>query len=358
MANRKKVLAAMSGGVDSSAAVKLLLDMGYDVAGATMRLFANEDLGIEKSRTCCSLSDVEDARYAAYKLGVPYYVFNFTKEFSENVIDVFVETYLSGATPNPCIDCNKKLKFGKFLSRAEELGYDLIATGHYAVREFDEKTGRWLLKRSPFAKKDQSYVLYGMTQKQLEKTLFPCGSLEKEQVRGIAEENGLINAAKPDSQDICFVPDGDYAGFIEARTDSLAPTGDFVLTDGRVVGKHNGLIRYTVGQRRGLGVSWSEPLFVLDKDLERNQVILGSAQQLLRDSFTVTETNFIPFDKLEKPMEVQVQTRYHQTPSEGIITPLDGKVGVKLKEPKKAVCKGQAAVFYSGDIVVGGGTIQ
>lgn len=359
MADRKKVLAAMSGGVDSSAAVKLLLDLGYEVGGATMKLYSNDDLGLEKGKTCCSLNDVEDARYVAFKLGIPFYVFNFQKEFSENVIDVFVNTYLSGGTPNPCIDCNKKLKFEKFLRRAEELEYDYIATGHYAVKEFDEKTGRWLLKRSADRKKDQSYVLYGLTQRQLSKTLFPCGTLDKTAIRSIAKDNGLINADKSESQDICFVPDGDYAGFIEKRTGKKAEPGDFVFTDGQVIGRHNGLIRYTVGQRKGLGVSWSEPLFVVEKDTENNQAVLGTKDELLRNSFTVSDVNFILIEDLEGPMEVQVQTRYHQETSPAVISPSGGgRVRVDLKEPRGAISKGQAAVFYLGDLVVGGGTIE
>lgn len=353
-----RVLVAMSGGVDSSVSVKLLLDEGYDVAGATMHLYNNEDIGLERSRTCCSLNDVEDARLVALKLGIDFHVFNFSSDFKEYVIDNFVDTYLHGATPNPCIECNKHLKFGKFLDRALLLGYDHIATGHYVTKEFDENSQRWLLKRSSDRMKDQSYVLYGMTQEQLKRTLFPVGEMNKDKIRNIAEENSLVNADKPDSQDICFIPDGDYAKFITERAGEQ-PDGDIVLSDGSVLGKHKGLINYTVGQRRGIGVSYSEPLFVIKKDINSNKLVMGTKDEVFSSSLTASDVNFIPFDKLTEPIECTAQTRYHQQDVPCCVYPLDdNRVRVEFKTPHKAISKGQAVVFYDGEYVVGGGTIE
>lgn len=353
-----RVLVAMSGGVDSSVSVKLLLDEGYDVAGATMHLYNNEDIGLERSRTCCSLNDVEDARLVALKLGIDFHVFNFSSDFKEYVIDNFVDTYLHGATPNPCIECNKHLKFGKFLDRALLLGYDHIATGHYVTKEFDENSQRWLLKRSDDRMKDQSYVLYGMTQEQLKRTLFPVGEMNKDKIRNIAEENSLVNADKPDSQDICFIPDGDYAKFITERAGEQ-PDGDIVLSDGSVLGKHKGLINYTVGQRRGIGVSYSEPLFVIKKDINSNKLVMGTKDEVFSSSLTASDVNFIPFDKLTEPIECTAQTRYHQQDVPCCVYPLDdNRVRVEFKTPHKAISKGQAVVFYDGEYVVGGGTIE
>ena len=356
--DNKKVLVAMSGGVDSSAAVKLLQSKGYECAGATMRLYSNEDIGLDKTKSCCSLDDTTDAKLAALKLGVEHYVFNFSDEFKEFVIDHFISSYLDGKTPNPCIECNKHLKFGKFLQRARLLGFEYIATGHYVIREYDEVRGRWLLKRSPDAKKDQSYVLYNMTQDELAHTLFPCGELTKDRIREIALQNGLVNANKPDSQDICFIPDGDYAGFIEDNA-GAQPKGDTILTDGTKLGEHSGLIRYTVGQRRGVGVSYSEPLFVISKDVQKNTLILGTKDKLYSSSLTAKNCNFIMLDELKEPYRCKAQTRYHQTAADCTISPLsDGRVLCEFDVPHRAVSRGQAVVFYDGDYVVGGGEIE
>ena len=353
---KKRVLAAMSGGVDSSAAVKLLLDKGYEVAGATMHLYNNEDIGI-REKTCCSLNDVEDARLVALKLGIDFHVFNFSDEFKMRVMDDFVNTYLSGGTPNPCIECNKHLKFGRFLERAELLGFDYIATGHYVTSHYDEASGRWLLKRSADRAKDQSYVLYGMTQHQLAHTIFPVGDMNKTDIRALAEENGLINAHKRDSQDICFIPDGDYAKFITEAAGEQ-PAGDIVLSDGTVLGKHRGLIHYTVGQRRGVGVSYSEPLFVTSKDMAQNKLIMGTAEQLCSKTLTAGEVNFITVDKLTSPLKCTAQTRYHQQDVPCTVFQTDeNTVKVEFDKPHKAISKGQAVVFYDGEYVVGGGKI-
>ncbi len=355
---KKRVLVAMSGGVDSSVAVRLLLEQGYDAAGATMHLYSNEDIGIERSKTCCSLNDVEDAKYVALKLGIEHHVFNMSAEFKRFVIDDFVGTYLRGGTPNPCIECNKHLKFGCFLERAELLGYDYIATGHYVRREFDEASGRWQLLRSADRAKDQSYVLYGMTQHQLSHTLFPVSDMNKDEIRRIAQDNELINAAKPDSQDICFIPDGDYARFITEAAGEQ-PRGDIRLTDGTLLGEHKGLIHYTIGQRKGIGVSYSEPLFVVEKDMSANTLVLGRAPELARSSLTARDVNFIAFDKLEGEYRCTAQTRYHQKEVPCTISPLpDGRVQVDFDTPHRAISPGQAVVFYNGEYVVGGGTIE
>lgn len=253
---------AMSGGVDSSVAAFLIKQQGYDPTGITLKLFNNEDIGISREKTCCSLEDVEDARSVAYRLGIPYYVYNFTDRFKNNVIDRFINAYMSGLTPNPCIDCNRYIKFEQLMLRAMQLDFDFVVTGHYAIIENDAASGRYLLKKAVDETKDQSYVLYTMTQKQLAMTLFPLGHLRKSEVRRIAESNGFINARKHDSQDICFVRDGDYAGFIEGYTGQSFASGSFVNKNGNVLGTHNGIIRYTIGQRKGLGISSSEPMYV------------------------------------------------------------------------------------------------
>lgn len=360
----KKVMVAMSGGVDSSVAL-LLLKEKYELMGVTLRLFDNEDVGIERTRTCCSLSDVEDARAVANKFDVPHFVFNFKDRFKTQVIDRFNKSYFNGETPNPCIDCNTYIKFREMLDRAVSLECDYIATGHYARVCYDENSGRYLLKKAIDVAngtlandKDQSYVLYALKQEQLSKTLFPLGDMRKSDVRKVAEENGLVNADKPDSQDICFVPDGDYASFIQRYTGKTVPNGDFVDLENNVIGKHNGVIHYTIGQRKGLGKGFGKPMYVVDKDAEANRVVLGENSDLFRKTLTARELNWISIPSLEQPMRLKAKTRYKQEEQPCIISPLaNGEVFVEFDEPMRAITSGQRVVFYDKDTVVGGGVI-
>ncbi len=346
----------MSGGVDSSVAACLLQEQGYEVCGATLHLYDNADAGI-RSRTCCSLKDVEDARAVAYRLGIEHYVFNFGPEFRRDVMERFARGYACGETPNPCIDCNRFIKFGKMLERAKLLGMDCIATGHYARVEYDRSRGRYLLKKAKDVSKDQTYVLYSLTQDGLAHTLFPLGSLLKSEVRRIAEEHGFVNAKKPDSEDICFVPDGNYAGFLEHKMGLSSEPGNFVDCAGNVIGRHRGLLHYTVGQRKGLG-SFGEPKYVVRKDAAANTVVLGGNSDLACSSFTVGEVNWISVACLPGPAEADVKVRYSQKAFPAEVIPLpDGRAEVRFQEPQRAVAPGQAAVFYQGDEVLGGGTI-
>lgn len=353
-----KVMVGMSGGVDSSVAAKLLHDKGYEVTGVTLKLFDGSDID-ENTKTCCSLSDVEDARSVAYKLGFDHLVFNFKNDFRKYVMEHFIDSYLKGETPNPCIECNRHIKFDKMLRRAEELGYDYIATGHYAIRKFDEKTGKYLLIRPVDRSKDQTYVLYGLTQYQLSKTLFPLGEYDKTTVRQIAEDAGLVNSGKPDSQDICFVPDGDYAKFITENTGITIPQGDFLNASGEKIGIHKGVIHYTIGQRKGLGISLGKPAYVTDKNAVKNTVTIGAEADLYKDEITVCALNWISMEDLSEPIEVTVKTRYSQNEQQATVYPLNGgEALVKFHKPQRAPAKGQAAVFYMGDVVLGGGTIK
>ncbi|MCQ2465376.1 MAG: tRNA 2-thiouridine(34) synthase MnmA [Oscillospiraceae bacterium] len=353
-----KVLVGMSGGVDSSVAAKVLLDMGYDVTGVTLKMFSSEDITETETRTCCSLSDVEDARAVAWKLGFEHIVLNFRDKFRKYVIDNFISSYISGRTPNPCIECNRHIKFDRMLQKAEELGFDYIATGHYALKEYNEETGRYYLKRPADRSKDQTYVLYSLTQHQLEKVLFPLCGYEKTEVRKIAEEAGLINSRKPDSQDICFVPDGKYADFIRKNTDKGTQEGNFTDTEGNVLGRHKGIIHYTIGQRKGLGIALGKPAFVVSKDAETNTVVLGSDKDLFTNELVAENVNFMSVAGIDGEMRVTAKPRYNCTDSPATVSMLpDGRVKVVFDEPQRAVTSGQAVVFYDGDIVVGGGTI-
>lgn len=360
-----KVLVAMSGGVDSSVAVVLLKQQDYEISGATLKLYDKSGMGIRggdddiEAKTCCSLNDVEDARSVAYRLGIEHYVFNFSQAFKNEVINRFIDSYNNAETPNPCIDCNRYIKFSKMLEQAITLGYDFIATGHYARIEYDNASKRYLLKKAADISKDQTYVLYSMTQKELSKTLFPLGGLMKSQVRKIAEANNLVNANKPDSQDICFVGDGDYAAFIEETLKMPSQKGYFVNSEGGILGEHKGIIHYTIGQRKGLGLSLGHPAYVIDKDPKDNTVKLGSEEELLSNRLLAGDINLIAFDKLMGPMKATVKARYSQKEAKAVLFPIgDNKIIVEFKHMQRALTPGQAVVFYQDDIVIGGGTIK
>lgn len=354
----KKAMIAMSGGVDSSVAAFLTKEAGYSCIGATMKLFANDDIGVCREHSCCSLDDVEDARSVARSMNIPYYVFNYSERFTELVMDKFVEAYENGMTPNPCIDCNRYMKFEKLYSQAKELYCDYVVTGHYARIEFDDNRNRYILKKAIDLSKDQSYVLYSMTQDQLAHTLFPLGGMEKTKTRQIAEENGFINAKKHDSQDICFVQNGSYAEFIEQYTNKKYPEGNFVDMQGNILGKHKGIIRYTVGQRKGLGLSLKEPMYVAKIDVENNTVVLAKDAELYSTSLIANNINLISVDRINEPMHLKAKVRYRHTEQPATVTQIDeDTVSIVFDEPQRAITKGQAVVLYDGDVVIGGGTI-
>ncbi|MBQ7741237.1 MAG: tRNA 2-thiouridine(34) synthase MnmA [Eubacterium sp.] len=348
----KKAIIAMSGGVDSGVAAFLMKEKGYDCIGATMKLHDSPLVYDEKS--CCTAEDIEDARSVASKLGMPYYVFNFKDEFDKKVISKFIDTYEKGGTPNPCIDCNRYLKFEQLMTRMNELGCDCIVTGHYAFVE--EKDGRFYLKKGIDPKKDQSYVLYSLTQEQLSHIIFPLGDYTKDEIREIAKREELVVANKRESQDICFVPDGDYAAFIEGYTNKKYPAGSFVDLNGNVLGEHGGIIKYTIGQRKGLGVAAGKPVYVIKKDLEKNEVILGSNEDLFTKELTADDFNWI----IEKPageIKCKAKTRYNMTEQPCTVRAEGDSVKVTFDAPQRAITSGQAVVLYDGDYVLGGGTI-
>ena len=345
---KSRVLVAMSGGVDSTACARDVLDAGYEAVGVTMRL-------------CDAESDVcSDARRVCDMLGIEHRALERTAAFSREVITPFINSYERGETPNPCIFCNRTQKFGALLDLADALGCEKLATGHYARVEFDEASGRYLLKKAKNARKDQTYVLYFLSQSQLARVLFPLGEYEsKDAVRARVAELSLPNAGQKDSQDICFIPDGDYAAFIEKCTKKSYPCGNFVDTEGRVLGRHLGAHRYTVGQRKGLGIALGEPMYVKGKDVEMGAVILCRDAELYTNECTVNKASFIPFDTLTVPMRASVKTRYSAKEVPATLTPLEGgRVHVLFDEPVRAITPGQAAVFYDGDLVLGGGTIE
>lgn len=351
----KRALIAMSGGVDSSLAALLMKERGYECIGCTMKLYENEDAGIEKTKTCCSLDDVEDSRNVACLLDMPFYVFNFKERFREMVMDRFVQSYEEGKTPNPCIDCNRYLKFDKLYERAELLGCEYIVTGHYA--RIDKEDGEFVLKKALDETKDQTYVLYTLTQDRLAHTMFPLGNLTKREVRRIAGENGFINANKPDSQDICFVPDGDYASVIEKHTGRMCAPGNFVDTDGNILGRHKGIIHYTVGQRKGLGIAAGKPVYVCEIRPQTQEVVLGNSEDLMSRDVYVSDFNWISGKAPAGEIRCTAKVRYRQSEQPAVLSVKYDIVHIVFDEPQRAITPGQAAVVYDGDTVLGGGTI-
>lgn len=355
---QKKALIAMSGGVDSSVAAFLMQQQGFDCIGVTMRLYDNAPVEAGDANTCCALEDVEDARSVARRLGMPFYAFNFKKDFNKHVIEQFIQCYECGLTPNPCIECNRHLKFERLLHRAMELGCDYVATGHYAQIRQDENTGRYILYKAADPTKDQSYVLYALTQEQLAHALFPLGVLSKSEAREIAQEQGFINARKHDSQDICFVPDGDYVAFMERYTGKTYKSGKFLDLDGNVVGNHQGAVRYTIGQRKGLGLAMGAPVYVCSKNMEQNTVTVGPNEALFSDALVAEDWNWFPFPALDKPIHVTAKARYNQPPQPATVYPENGGAArVVFDTPQRALTPGQAVVLYDGNMVIGGGTI-
>lgn len=400
---RKTVMVGMSGGVDSSVAASILLDQGYEVTGITLKLLESEDapccedssegccpepspgccaapspgcfpdqddrdcccdsvasaIGTKPSKTCCSLDDVEDARATAFKLGIPFYVLNMKAEFKEKVIDYFIDSYLDGETPNPCIYCNKFLKFEGLLKKAYALDIDHIATGHYARREFDEVSGKYILKKALDPTKDQSYALYMLTQNQLSHLLLPLGNLNKREIRSMAEQKELKVFNKPDSQDICFVNEGEYPEYIKRHTSKKILPGNFVDKDGNILGRHKGIIYYTVGQRKGLGIAWKEPLYVLAKNVEKNTILLGNKDTIKKTYLTSKEMNYISISEPTEIFKALAKVRYSSKETAVNVTPLpNGRARVEFLEPQAFIAPGQTVVLYDGDIVIGGGIIE
>ncbi|MDT5268559.1 MAG: tRNA-uridine 2-sulfurtransferase [Acidobacteriota bacterium] len=365
-----KIAVAMSGGVDSSAAAALLKAGGHELVGFTMQLW-NQRRGLSVGEDgeplpsrCCSLDDVYDARRVAEGLGFPFYVLNLERDFERDVVAPFVQSYLEGETPIPCVACNSRLKFASLDRTALSVGCEKVATGHYARVRHDEAAGRYRLLRGLDARKDQTYFLWELTQEQLSRSLFPLGEMTKDEVREVARRHGLYVAEKRESQEICFVPDGDYAGFIdryleaEGREDERPAHGEIVDTEGRVVGEHEGVHRFTVGQRRGLGVSRPLPLYVVRVEPESNRVVVGQDEELLSSEFTAAGVNWVAFDEPDAPARADVRVRYRHHEAPATITPLgQGRARVRFDQPQRAVTPGQATVFYRGDEVVGGGWI-
>ena len=345
----KKALIAMSGGVDSSVAAYLMQQQGYTCTSVTMKLFSGSDERVDNTK---------DARSVSQALGIPFCVLDFSEDFHAQVIRRFTEVYKRGATPNPCIDCNRYMKFGKLHTYARQAGMDVLATGHYARIDQDPVSGRYILKKALDESKDQSYVLYALTQEQLAHTAFPLGSLRKQEVRQIAQQQGFVNAEKSESQDICFVQDGDYAGFIERYTGEAYDSGDFIDTEGNVLGRHKGLIHYTIGQRKGLGLSAANRMYVCEKNPEDNTVTLGESGDLFSGSLDAVDFHWIAYENIRNPIRAKASIRYRQTPQWATVTKTSpDSVHIVFDKPQRAIAKGQAVVVYDGDMVVGGGTI-
>lgn len=356
---QKKAIIAMSGGVDSSVAAHLMKKQGFDCLGVTMRLYDKEcDCQCEDAKSFTS-KDIEDAKKVADAVGIPFEVWDYREEFEREVIKRFVQTYVDGETPNPCVECNHYIKFGVMMDKMFEMGFDYLATGHYVRNEYDEKSGRYFLKKAVDASKDQSYMLYNLNQEQLHHLVFPLGGFTKDEIRQMAGQQELVNAQKRDSQDICFVPDGEYAEFIEEYLGTTFPQGEFVTKEGKVLGTHQGMIRYTLGQRRGLGISAADRLYVVDKDMENNRVILGSNDDLMDDTLTAYNVNLISVVEIAEPMRCTAKVRYKHKEASATVTQIsDDEIRVVFDIPQRGITQGQSVVLYDGDVVIGGGVIR